>query len=298
MEKKVLITGVGGPIGISALKYFKARGFTVIGADMRDVRTVEDSFRLLPPADDASYAQVLMRCVADSAPLLLVPTVTEELTKLARLKPRLEANGCAVYISRPEAVDVADNKFKTAMFMEMAGVAVPSTLYGLSPKYRVISDLGLPIIAKPCLGRGGLGVALLSTEEEVYAEEREGIVFQEFIPGDEFNANLFVDKGGAVLASVVLRKTELKDGMVGNAVKVERAERHDVAALCRRAAWLLKLEGPLDFDVRLRADGTPALLEINARVGANVLSAPEVLDALVEAYLGSGLKPGRAHTVA
>jgi len=41
------------------------------------------------------------------------------------------------------------------------------------------------------------------------------------------------------------------------------------------------MEGPLDFDIRFRKDGTPVLLEINARVGGNVLYAREVLDSLI-----------------
>jgi hypothetical protein len=38
------------------------------------------------------------------------------------------------------------------------------------------------------------------------------------------------------------------------------------------------------MDIRLSADGNPAVLEVNARLGANVLSASEVLDALNEAW--------------
>ena len=83
---------------------------------------------------------------------------------------------------------------------------------------------------------------------------------------------------------MVLRKTGLKDGLVGNALGVERVERDDLAELGARAARSLGLEGPIDMDVRLAADGTPAVLEINARLGANVLSAREVLDALDTAW--------------
>jgi carbamoyl-phosphate synthase large subunit len=35
----------------------------------------------------------------------------------------------------------------------------------------------------------------------------------------------------------------------------------------------------LDIDIRRRRDGTPVVLEINARFGANIRHAPEVLDA-------------------
>ena len=38
------------------------------------------------------------------------------------------------------------------------------------------------------------------------------------------------------------------------------------------------------MDIRLGSDGSPAVLEVNARIGANVLSAREVLDALDDAW--------------
>jgi len=47
-----------------------------------------------------------------------------------------------------------------------------------------------------------------------------------------------------VPAAVVLRKTGLKEGLVGNALGVERVERPDVAELGLRAARSLGLEAP------------------------------------------------------
>jgi carbamoyl-phosphate synthase large subunit len=43
----------------------------------------------------------------------------------------------------------------------------------------------------------------------------------------------------------------------------------------------LDLVGPVDIDVRRRADGRPVVLEVNARFGANSAWAPEVLDAVL-----------------
>ena len=45
--------------------------------------------------------------------------------------------------------------------------------------------------------------------------------------------------------------------------------------------------GPLDVDVRRGKDGRPAVLEINARFGANIAFAPEILDAALAEW-GSG----------
>ena len=80
---------------------------------------------------------------------------------------------------------------------------------------------------------------------------------------------------------MVLRKTALRDGRVGNAAGVERTHAPDVATLAAATSRALRLEGPIDIDVRRSRDGRPLVLEVNARVGANVRSADEVLEALL-----------------
>ena len=120
-------------------------------------------------------------------------------------------------------------------------------------------------------------------------------MLQEFAPGDEYDVNLFMDMGGELKAAVVLKKTLMKEGIVGNALGVERVEKDDIIEICAKAAGLLGLVGPLDFvglvgpldfDIRMKKDGTPALLEINARLGGNSLSAAEVLDSLMKSWKG------------
>jgi D-alanine-D-alanine ligase-like ATP-grasp enzyme len=60
---------------------------------------------------------------------------------------------------------------------------------------------------------------------------------------------------------------------------VQRVDAPDVAELAITAGRALGLSGPLDIDIRRRADNVPVVLEINARFGIHIAQAPEVLDA-------------------
>lgn len=284
MNKRILVTGIGGPAGRSAVTYLKEKGFSVIGTDVKEVEVEVDACHIVPMALNAEFPSVLLDVIKKERPSLFIPTVTEELLIVSRLKKEIERDGCAIFISPPEAVEIANDKLKTALFMKEKGVAVPLTFNEKTPRERIIKELGLPLLSKPIFGRGGRGVTVYRSKEDVYNEKREGLIFQKFIPGDEFDVNLFIGKGGDALATVVLQKTLLKDGIIGNALKVERVESGDVAKLAMEAAALLRMEGPLDFDIRLRQDGAPVLLEINARLGGNVLQAREILDALVTSW--------------
>jgi carbamoyl-phosphate synthase large subunit len=211
---------------------------------------------------------------------LLIPTVSEELPIVARAKTLFTALGCQVMIAPHQAVDIANDKLKTAQFMERSGIAVPLTLTEGTPPRAVIESLGLPVIAKPRVSRGGRGVVLHTSAKQLAEEKRNGIIYQEFMSGEEYDVNLFVNHRGKLQSCVVLHKTSLREGLVGNALAVKRVQRNDIAELCSRAAKALGLFGPADIDVRIDASGIPRLLEINARLGANSLSASEVLDDL------------------
>ncbi|HEY6101376.1 MAG TPA: ATP-grasp domain-containing protein [Anaeromyxobacter sp.] len=284
MNVTALVTGVGGPAGRAAAEWFTRRGLAVVGADMREVGSPAASFRRIPSAAHPDFAASLLALVEEHRGALLVPTVSEELPLVARLRPQIVARGCALAMGGPGGVEVAADKLLTAEALARRQVAVPLTLPAGTPRARLVAALGLPMLAKPRLGRGGRGVRVLRTPEDVTGATGDDLVFQEFVPGDEFDVNLFAERTAEIPAAVVLRKTALRDGETGNAAGVERIEHAAVRDEAIRAVRALELAGPLDVDVRLRRDGSPAVLEVNARLGANVLSAAEVLESLLEAW--------------
>jgi carbamoylphosphate synthase large subunit len=284
MERSVVVTGVGGPAGRAAAEWFARRGLTVVGADMREVSSPATLFRRIAPVADPDFPSSLLGLVADHPGSLLVPTVSEELPIVAGLRPEILARGCALAMGAPQGVEIAGDKLRTARALASRSVSAPRTLPAGTPPSEIVAALGLPVLAKPRVGRGGRGVRVLRSADEVARASGGDLVFQEFIPGEEFDVNLFVERAGEVAAAVVLRKTALRDGETGNAAGVERIEHAGVRGEAIRAARALELAGPLDVDVRLRGDGTPAILEVNARLGANALSAAEVLESLYDAW--------------
>ena len=274
-----LVTGIGGPAGHAVSQYFQRAGISFLGADMRQVDETHH-FRLLPPAYDSEFVGVLSDLLVDDRIRLLVPTVTEELPKVAEHRESIRGKHCAVFVSPPDAVRIANDKWETARALHSHGIAVPRSYCGES-KDELLEMIPFPMLSKPRFGRGGRGITIHRSSEDLPKSLSIGMIYQEFLAADEYDVNLFCDPGGTVATSVVLRKTALKGGMVGNALSVERTEVRDVGELADAAVRALSLEGPIDIDIRRGLDGSARILEINARVGANVRSAEEVLAALV-----------------
>jgi len=277
----ILVSGVGGPAGSSVAELLLARGIDVVGTDMRAVDFPGRIFYLVPAARHPMFLESIGEVIVREKVNLFVPTVSEELPVVAS-----GWHGIPAVISSAQAVTTADDKYLTACALASAGVpvprfAIPSQLHSAAE----LSDkIGWPCISKPRIGRGGREVRICrEVDWKELSVLGDRYILQEFAPGIDYAPNVFIHPHGNDLA-IVLEKTELKEGMVGNARSVRRVEMPEIAQVAIAAARAIGLVGPQDVDIRLRSDGLPVVLEINARFGANIRFAQEVLDATLKTY--------------
>ncbi len=276
---RILLTGVGGPAGRNTGQLLLERGHTVVGTDMREVSPPGIEFCLIRAANDPSFLENLHRLAVQEQVDLLIPTVTEELPIVA--EGWSQWGDIPAMIGPHQAVFMANDKYLTAECLASYGVTVPR--YCLPSQVKSADDiaqaLGWPCLSKPRIGRGGRGVTVWEERDwSSLAMLDDCVILQEFMPGTDYAPNVYLGRDGKAIV-VVLEKTKLKEGIVGNAAEVVRADAPDVTELALAAARAMGFVGPLDIDVRRGAEGKPAVLEINARFGANIAFAPEILDA-------------------
>jgi len=304
----LLVTGVGGPAGRSLGAQLMARA--AAGADLSwvgvDVVAVDDPHFSLtdraPRADDWAYTSGMLDLLDRYTPDLLVPTVQDELAQIAVLAEALgraaHRNGTAqglVLTPAPGPAAIAADKLLTMLALDRAGVAVP--------RYAQPSDLldvdqalawaSGPVVIKPRVSRGGRAVRVVESPADLPTSTRWDALdgswlVQSFAGGTEYCPQLYRQPSGDTTV-VVLEKTALKQGRVGNALHVVRVAdgaARDIAAIARDTAEALDLVGPVDMDIRRNAAGVPVVLEVNARFGANSALAPELLDAVLGVALG------------
>lgn len=288
----VLITGAAGPAGAAlGAQLDRARvaraGLVFIGADLLELDDPRyDAAVTVPRADAPDYAPAMRRLVAEHGVDLIVPTVQDELVALAGIGNTI---GCRVAISAAGPVAISADKLITMWALADAGVAVPGhgSPADFADAEAAMAALGGPVVVKPRVSRGGRGVRLVESAGDLdWATLDATDVVQSFAPGTEYCPQVY--RRGDEVVVVVLEKTALKEGRVGNAVSTVRREAGEVAdveALARDAVLALGLTGAVDLDIRREASGRPVVLEVNARFGANSAAAPELFDRTLDAEL-------------
>jgi len=108
-----------------------------------------------------------------------------------------------IEIGPSDGVCTANDKWLTYLRLAEAGVAVPRSLLPSWLDERAGHWLGDPVV-RPRVSRGGRDVRLHSASAA--SRFHDGMIVQEFIPGTEYDANLYLSRTGDV--AVVLERME------------------------------------------------------------------------------------------
>lgn len=263
--KRILITGAGGPAAISFLKAIKGQPFEVHMADMSHLAAglflVPPEQRLCIPAgrDPLLVNALLMECVKRRIDVL-VPTVDAELYALACAAHRFKEFGIRILVSSAKSLALCLDKFALAQACKDT-IDVPKTELFEDPA--AFERWAYPLIIKPRAGSGSRGVRRIDSFSELAAiPPSSELIVQEFLPGTEYSVDVLADTKG-VIRAVVPRERMLVDSGVAVVSRTVRDE-----GLMTAAANVAKAVGIThiaNVQLRRRANGTPALLEINPR---------------------------------
>lgn len=291
--RKVVVTGAAGPAGRALGTQFASRDdVRAVGADMAPVPVPGyGSVEEVPPAGDPRYERATLDLLARVGPDLVLPTVSEELPRIAVLA-RAAGLGSTVVVSAASASAVAGDKLLTMWSLARADVAVPdfAPADALGSAADALAWADGPVVVKPRVARGGRGVHVVDhADDPVWQHVDAAWLVQVFAPAVEYSPQVYRSPVTGRCEVVVLQKDALEQGRIGNATAVEVLPDDaapDIAALAVRAVEALDLVGPVDLDVRRLADGVPVVLEVNARFGALSASAPRILESVLADWPG------------
>lgn len=284
----VLLTSVGRRAYM--VKYFK----DVLGNEGKvhvsnsDDRTVAfhyaDYSVITPLIYDENYVPFLLKYCKENHIDILISLFDIDLLVLAKHKEKFVEIGTRVIVSDPKFIEVCNDKWKTYQYLKENGFNVPKTYLSLSKVMLALEsgELNYPIIVKPRFGCGSIALSIADDEMSLLyyysrntravnrtylkyesAGEEEKIIYQEFLNGQEYGADIINDLNGNYQNSIVKKKIAMRAGETDIA---ELVNEPNIKSEVERLGKLTHHIANMDCDVFL-VDGKPYILEMNARFG-------------------------------
>lgn len=272
MIKNILVTGAGALLGQGILRLLQISDFDkkIFTADPDPRSTghwLGDYAITIPKATDENYIETIKKIVLQHQIDAILVGTDVELPIFALHKNDFAENfNCQVIVSNQEVINIANDKFLTADFLEKNNFPFPFSVMAndLDKLSNIETKIGFPLFAKPIDGARSLGIMKINNRQELLAiyEPNSNLVVQQFIPDaeGEFTSGCLVLNGKC--KAIVSLKRDLRDGNTYRAYIDHETSKYD--DIIKQIAEKLNPDGPVNFQYRI-LNGKPVIFEINGR---------------------------------
>jgi carbamoyl-phosphate synthase large subunit len=295
-DPRILITGTGGPSGISILKDLEGEAYELFSGDIDPYATglylVDETHRmLLPRGDDPAFADRMLAICSDLDIDLLIPTVDTELLPIARRLDEFRQAGTDAVVASVETLETCLDKWELDRRCRDE-VRVPKTV--LVDELFDPAAVELPVIVKPRSGSGSRGIRRIDAINELEDLVRDStLLCQELLPGPEYSLDVFATREGEVLAVVPRERLKVDSGI---AITGRTSHDEELQQFGAEVARLIGLNTVANVQAKGAAEGVPALLEVNPRfpgtMPLTIAAGVDMPKLAVQEALGQGVPEG------
>ena len=199
----------------------------------------------------------------------------------AKLKADVEKNQGTYIATNDNPVFMqAFDKLNTMKVCMANGIPCPFTLDEVNGIEDVPQDVKYPVLLKPRSSCGSIGLHIANNREElakyieqVHGENLGSVLVQEFIPqnGKQYNAHFVLDENHQVKTAVLTEKCRWFPLDGGASTLCRTIHNESILASCTKMLQIMGWVGYCDIDLMEDPrDGSVKVIEINARISANV----------------------------
>lgn len=301
----VMVTGVGGALGISILKALRMSDIPckIIGINYDRMSAgfhLSDKAYTVPDArrEPGLFLKKMTEICRKEKVKIVFPDSDDELRLFAENKEAVEKEtGALLLVNRTDVIGTACDKWQTVLFLQSRGLPAPDSV--IPDKWGKVNDFILrhnfPLVVKPRYSSGSKGLFTVNSKKELKAALNlvDDALVQEFLspPDEEYTVGVFMEDYGQYFGSIIFQRTLVR-GLTYKATVVKNPE---IEKVSRETAVALRAIGPVNIQLRLTEKG-PVIFEINPRISSSTVirahfgfNEPEL--AIRRFVLGKALKP-------
>lgn len=276
METNILILSAGTRNKI--VGYFKkelAGMGKVIAADMSDIAPAvyeADNFYLVSCINTEGYIDTIFNICKKENISAVLSLIDPELSLLAKNQDKFAQIGVTVIGSSYHLCEMCLDKYMMYQWLVAHGYKCARSFMDFNEFEK--SGMEYPVFVKPA--RGSASIAIAKADDEKNArflfEQREGMMVQEYLKGEEIGADVYIDMiTGEIVSIFTKKKIIMRAGETDKAVSFKDEKLFElIEAFVKEAGF----RGQIDIDI-FNVNGEYYISEVNPRFGGGYPHAYE-----------------------
>ena len=264
----VLVPGASAPAGINTIKSLKLANFKgkVLSTDSNALSAgfyLSDYGEVVPEVESKDYLEVLFKIIDKYDINVLMPSSGHDIFPFSENKEKLKRNGVVAVVSERDVLEICRDKILTFEHLYKK-FNLPFT----TDKTNKISEF--PVIAKPRYGKGSRDIIKIDDSAELdYVDSRySNMIYQEYLPGDEYTIDVLSDMDSNPITSVPRVRMQTRGGI---STKGKIVLDKGLIEESFRIVKHLNIIGPSCVQVKKDKDDGFKLVEINPRLGGGTI---------------------------
>ncbi len=264
------------------IQYFKreiGENGKIIATDMVNIAPAAyeaDVFYRVPPIRTDGYIDIILDICKKERVSAVLSLIDIELSLLAKNEARFAELGVKVIGSSYELCEMSLDKIQMHTFLEKHGYKSAMTYADKAAFYRDLKDgkISFPVFVKPFDGSASVDSYKVSDEEslEILWKHTDDLMIQEYMHGEEYGADCYIDMLSGELVSVFVKKKLLM--RAGETQKAISVKDDRLFELIENFVNKCGFRGQIDIDI-FDVDGEYYISEVNPRFGGGYPHAYE-----------------------
>ena len=227
-----------------------------------------DAFYLVPRITAPEYLDVILDICQKEQITGAFSLIDPELSLLAKEREKFLAVGTTPIISDYDLVETCFDKYRMYHLLQKMQIPTGKCYVDKEEFYRAVEkgEISYPVFVKPVKGSASLHINQVgsSKELEVLFELYDDLMIQEYMDGQEYGADVYIDMISGKCTSVfVKKKIKMRAGETDKSVSYKDEKLFE---LIRNFVETCGFRGMIDIDI-FEIDGVYYISEVNPRFG-------------------------------
>lgn len=227
-----------------------------------------DAFYLVPRITAPDYLDVILEICKKEQITGVFSLIDPELSLLAKEREKFLAVGTTPVVSAYDLVETCFDKYRMYQLLKKMQIPTGKCYLTLDAFYQAKArgEISYPVFVKPVRGSASLHINKVESDREleVLYDLQKDLMIQEYMDGQEYGADVYIDMiSGKCTSIFVKKKIKMRAGETDKSVSFLDESLFELIREFVEACGFL---GMIDIDI-FRIDGVYHISEVNPRFG-------------------------------